>query len=374
MSKPLVLATALFALIAMPISMSQAMAADVSTGMSTADLRWACEQRLVARVRLTSIGLQAPDAPCAEGATSACEVVVAQGLVMDSLPTIGGESALVVTQSGLGRTSPNRVNFRFKTRDAVPPAEPPLSLVGVTGLLTLPEHPGWGAADPAKWTLGTFVPDGTARIEDLDAQCKPFRHWSGLRSASMPEQLPGDFAARHEGPEALGKRIAALIGPTPPDVAAIERSFGARMVSPSAPTARSVFTRTLARLDTHWVRIGHNLYLDPAGPPSLTLTIEFSGPQKAGRQEPWWASDPTDREASRCVTSSMVVDQVADEWGFSRMTLPYRGRFMRGYPQYDVQFEFSPPYWVAGRDTVRAPQSHCLKAIYIFFAARSKGS
>ncbi|WP_143742205.1 hypothetical protein [Roseateles chitinivorans] len=352
-------------------SMSAVWAADLSIATSTADIRWACEQALVARVRLTSIGLQAPDAPCvADSAgtqTGACRVVVAQALVLDSLPAIGGAPGLSLAEPGPFAQGPFRFSFRFKTRDADPPGTPPVSLVGATGLMALSESPARGDADPAKWSLGTFLPDAPATAGDLDALCKPFRHWSGLRSAAVPEQLPGDFPARREGPSALGKRIAALIGPTPPDIAAIEKSFGARMVPLEIAAPNQSRARTLAKLSGQWIRIAHDLYTDRPGPPALTLSIYLSGPQTPSRRAPWWERDPTDGESATCVTSSMVVDQLGDGWSFSRVSMPYRGSFGRSFPQYDVRFEFTPPYIASGPEDSRTLQRECVKTMYIYY-------
>ncbi|WP_431256830.1 hypothetical protein ACQ86G_19280 [Roseateles chitinivorans] len=356
----------------MPAALS---AADPATGTSAADVRWACEQPLIARVRLTSIGLQAPDAPCAQGAgdtqAQACRVVVAQAVVLDTLPSLGGRQGLSLTEPEVyGRTA-RRFSFRLATRDPAPPVTPPVGLVGATGLVTLPTAPAWGAADPAKWSLGTFLADSPATGGDLDALCKPFRHWSGLRSAAMPEQLPGDFPARSEGPNALSKRIAALIGPTPPDIAAIEQSFGARMVATGASRPDFAQTRTLARLSGQWLRITHDLYTDRPGPPAVILNIAFSGPQETSRRAPWWERDPTDGPMRGCVTSSMIVDQVGDGWRFSRISLPYRGRFLRHFPQYDVHFEFSPPYIASTPGDGFAPQSGCLEAVHVYYLPSS---
>lgn len=355
--------------------MSAALAAAPSIATSAADIRWACEQALVARVKLKSIGLQAPDAPCVADSAGtqahACREVVAQALVLDSLPAIGGHPGLSLVETGPFAQGPFRFSFRFRTRDPDPPATPPVSLVGMTGLMALSEAPAWGGTDPAKWSLGTFLPDAPANAGDLDALCKPFRHWSGLRSTAMPEQLPGDFPARREGPSALGKRIAALIGPTPPDIAAIEKSFGARMVPLEIAAPNQSRARTLAKLSGQWVRIAHDLYTDRPGPPGLILSIDLSGPQTLSRRAPWWERDPTDGEPAACVTSSMVVDQLGDEWGFSRVSLPYRGTFRRQFPQYDVQFEFSPPYIASGPEDSRAPQSTCVKTMYIYYSPSS---
>ncbi|WP_331617262.1 hypothetical protein [Roseateles sp.] len=356
-------------------AMSAAVAADSSTAPSTADVRWACEQPVVARVRLTSIGLQAPDAPClASGTderTNDCRVVVAEASVLDPLPSIGGHPGLERALAASYGRPPSRVTFRFATRDQGPATTPPIELVGVTGLLALPEPPRWGGSKPREWSLGTFLPDTPATSGDLDAVCKPFRHWSGLRSAAMPEQLAGDFPARREGAEALGKRLAALIGPTPPDIAAIERSFGARMVDPGFAYPGRSQTRTLAKLSRQWVRITRDHYDEKSGPPSAILQVDLSGPQAPSRQAPWWERDPTDGWAHPCVTSSMIVDHIGDGWGFSRISLPYRGRFMRSFAQYRVQLEFTPPYYASGPEDGRAPQQECVKTMYIYYSPNS---
>ncbi|ANH66568.1 hypothetical protein [Mitsuaria sp. 7] len=395
---PTRLASLLTAVLSALAQVPAAVAADVSVATSAADIRWACEQPYVARVRLTSIGLQVPDAPCAQDTAGtqapACSVVVAQAVVLDALPSIGGYPGLSLIEPGPFGKEPFRVSFRLMTRDANPPipptsttttaaanattatttattSTPPVDMVGMTGLIALPEFPSWGGANPAKWTVGTFLPDAPATTGDLDGTCKPYRHWSGLRSAAMPEQLPGDFPARREGSHALGKRIAALIGPTPPDVAAIERSFGARMVAPSAPRPNGAQTRTLARLSQQWVRITHELYTDRPGPPGVTLSVHLSGAQIPSRRAPWWEADPSDGGVGDCVTASMIVDQVGDGWGFSRISQPYRGRFMRSFTQYSVHFEFSPPYIASFPDDRRVQQSECVKAMYVYYSPSS---
>ena len=39
--------------------------------------------------------------------------------------------------------------------------------------------------------------------------------------------------------------------------------------------------------------------------------------------------------------------------------------------QYDVQFEFSPPYIASGPEDSRAPQSTCVKTMYIYYSPSS---
>lgn len=100
------------------------------------------------------------------------------------------------------------------------------------------------------------------------------------------------------------------------------------------------------------------------------MDIAISAPFAATRASPWWLSDPSDTEPApqHCVTSDMVVNALDAGWAFSPVSLPYRGRFSRNFPQYSVIFEFSPPYIAAEEVRRSGVSQRCIHEMRVYYS------
>lgn len=349
-----------------------ALASDRTPEPSPSEIREFCEQPIAARVRIAGVGINTPEPPCEGGVDpKGCQAVVAEVVVLESLPATNGGPGLSVRSPDPRQRAQGRYLFRVTPPPGAASPAPPLDLVGVKALMSAPAMPGY-AGTPEQRPLATFLRETSTARTDLDTLCKPYRPWQGLRSTGLPEELPGRFPARLEAPPALGRRLATLVRQTPPSVADIEHLLGTRMVEvrPASPgrSARS----TVSRLAKTWIQIEREEWRDRPGPPSVVLDLALSAPFAAERSAPWWLADPSDTGPAfqDCVTSDMVVKALDPGWAFSPVSLPYRGRFSREFPQYSVMFEFTPPY-IHTEDLFRGgvPQ-RCIRQMRVYYFAR----
>ena len=113
-----------------------ASAAGETTPLTDSDLRWLCQQSSVARVKVTRIDVDAPDAVCEGSLTGdGCRTVAAEVIVLESLPLLGAKKGLPLKP--FLSNGPNRVRVKMASRAYADLKEAPFALVGVEGLLAM---------------------------------------------------------------------------------------------------------------------------------------------------------------------------------------------------------------------------------------------
>lgn len=345
-----------------------ASAAGETTPLTDSDLRWLCQQPSVARVKVTRIDVDAPDAVCEGSPTGdGCRTIAAEVIVLESLPLLGAARGLPLKP--FLSNGPNRVRVRMVSRAYADLKEAPFALVGVEGLLAMRELPEDRYGKPAPLRSGVILP-GRVAAPNLDTACRPIRHWSGQQHPALPEQLPGEHPARTESVRQLARRLAGMVGPMPPEPASLEQRFGARLVTGATPTPEESNYRALARLDASWVRIWRRAWQQPSGRPRVNLMAFLTDPYPESREAPWWDDDPSDRnhKVPECVRPSMVLKELGEEWPRDKRGPPYHSAFVHRYPDYRVSINFLPH----GNPPLRAGGSpntsdECIDGMSVFF-------
>lgn len=294
-------------------------AAGSPRGPATADIRWICQQPTVARIRITGLGLQTPEKPCATataaGADPLCRVAVVYAIVLESLPRLGAQSGLPTADSRYP-AGPWRFQFRLASRDYRPIKTPSLDLVGMEGLIAMPETTGSVSGDPGTLPPGVFVPTNTPRDQGLDMTCKPFRHWSGQARPDFPETLPGTDPLALDAENELAKALASLIAFEPPSPADIESHFGVRMLPAISPMAGRRDDVTLVRLPQRWIQIRRQSWLPAQGRAHVQIKVQISPPLGDQKAEPWWyvgyGNQPP--ELGYCITPWMIFNALGPDW------------------------------------------------------------
>lgn len=360
-------------LVAMPLVASAAdatTAADAAKTLTATDLRWLCEQPVVARVKVTRIAVETPDVPCVEGLSpqGSCRMVTADAIVLESLPLLGGARGLSLHARYLTE-SPNRIRFQLAARDYTAVAKPPFALAGIEGLLGMRQLPPEPLGKPVELSKGVFLPGMAAAQGDLDAACKPLRHWSGQQHPTLPAQLPGDHPARTESAERLARRLAGMVVATPPEPASLEQRFGARLVTGGDATPDESEYRGLAQLESSWVRIRRKAWNLATGRPRVNLSVVLTDPYTDARKVPWWDDDPSDQihKVPACIRPSMVLRELGDEWPRSELGPPYHAAFRHRYPDYEVTINFMPHGSARGPGQPPNTSDSCIDRMYVFF-------
>lgn len=311
-----------------------------------------------------------------DAASAACRAVVAEAVVLDSLPMLGGDKGLELVDSGSNSQRRNRINFRIAKRGYEVATAPPLELLGSEGLLAFRAPLGYYRGTPSTLPLGTFLPDEAAKDVDLDALCKPHRHWSGQRHTAMPDELPGNHPVRTESAVALGQRIARLINEEPPDIAAIEQSFGTRMMALGDPSPGRTKVVTLVRLPENWLRMHWEASVVRSGAlPHTRLEIYATGPYPNVRKSPWWDSDASDATAHAdvCLTLAMITRHIGDGWGlFPVSSAAYIARLTRSFSQYSVEIRFDPPYADGRKRDGHSSLNECIRSMHVDYRPRQE--
>ncbi len=337
------------------------------------DVTWACQQPEVAHVRLLQVMVQEPQAPCVAigAAPDHCNVVKARATILDALPMVGASAGLA-RRLRFNRSVPDELEVLLTSRDGQTVRPLPFEAVNTQGLLALQTVPALTAASEGVLPDGVFIPLQSGIEVDLDQLCRPIRHWSGQKQPPLPEQLPGSFPARTEDVTALARRMAALVRATPPDVASLERAFGSRLLAVRPATDEQADERGLARLQASWVGIQRKTWLSARGL-TTRLILSLTPPHAKDRQVPWWDKDRGDtaHTLGNCVTPSMVMKALEEQWPMERRGPPYDLLFENAYPHYKVRIGFMPHLLVSpGPYAQRNLTDQCLDDMSVEFEPR----
>ncbi len=345
-----------------------ATAAAPATRLSGEELRWLCEQPSVARVKVTRVAVDAPDTACDDASTERCRMVTAEVVVLESLPLLGAAPGLSL--KAYLSEAPNRVRVQMASRDYVGLRAPPFALVGSVGLMGMRALPEDAAGKPTPLLLGVVL-SGEVPGGDLDAACKPIRHWSGQRHPALPAALPGDHPARTETAQQLARRLAGLAGPRPPEPAALEQRFGTRLVTAGLSSGEASSYRGLARLEASWLRLWRRSWTDSNGRARVNMITTLTDPYAEDRAKPWWDDDPSDRaHKMTCIRPSMVLKELGEEWPRAALGPPYDRGFQFRYPDYEVTISFLPHGYPIGPRESRNISDACIDSMYVSFSPR----
>lgn len=344
-------------------AMSGAMAAEAA---DTGAINWLCQQPSLSRVRITRIDAQVPDAPCSDSGPSSdpttCRAVSAEAIVLDALPMLGAVRGLANSRT-LFPGMPNRIRFRMASGDYQALPSPQFRWVGSQGLLGMRELPRESVGKPAGVSMGVYVPESAGAEQDLDVMCNSLRHWSGQRHPELPEELPGEHAARSEDMASLGRRLAGLFGSRPPDMQAIEQRFGARMLASGVSTPEASDALTLARLSAAWLDIRRESRKEANGQETVTLRVLITEPHSDARRAPWWDRDPSDKyhQWGDCVSAEMVMNQLGEDSASAKPDrMPFYS-FSQSFSDYDVDLSISPR---------SPPNAVCVRYLQVTYRSR----